>query len=456
MSPNYSFGEPLLSLQGAEYESVWELTARVKRTLEGDFASVAVVGEISNLSRPRSGHVYLTLKDERASIRGVIWKSTAALLAVELADGMRVRCVGQLTVYEPRGEYQVVIRRVEPDGLGELERILRERREKLEREGLFDRARKRALPRFPCRILVISSPTGAAIRDLLQVMGRRWPLTEVLLAPVRVQGMQAAREVVQALELANRTADIDLVIVTRGGGSLEDLWAFNEEAVVRAITASKAPVITAIGHEIDVTLSDLAADLRALTPSEAGERAVPDQLELVQRLDSLDERLESWARSQLRDARSALLDRTRRLCSALALLASAQCRVIDGLANRLLGCTRDRVRSSALELESLRPRLRAATGPVLLITRNQLERTGDRLRPAAVSLVRERRQSVDRQAIALEALAPRRVLERGYSLTLRAGDEKPIRTPADAQPGEAIITVLATGRIASRVVAPEP
>ncbi len=293
--------------EAAEY-SVSELTARIKSVLEGDFADVVVRGEVSNLSRPRSGHVYLSLKDEGAQIRAVIWKGAAQKLPFDLVDGLSVRAWGDLSVYAPRGDYQVTIRRVEPEGVGPLELAFRQRFEKLKGEGLFDPERKRSLPRFPRRIVVVSSPTGAAIRDFLQVTGRRWSASEVLIAPARMQGAGAAEEVAEAIALANRVAGADLIVVTRGGGSLEDLWAFNEEVVARAIAGSRLPVISAIGHEVDVTLADHAADFRALTPSEAGERCVPDAREARQAIDHLRDRLTRDARDRLVEARVRLDD----------------------------------------------------------------------------------------------------------------------------------------------------
>ncbi len=288
--------------------SVSELTAQIKATLESDFADVALVGEVSNLARPRSGHVYLSLKDESAQIRAVIWKSVAQRLPFDLADGLSVRVWGELAVYAPRGEYQISIRRVEPEGVGALELAFRQRFEKLRAEGLFDPGRKRPLPRFPRRIVVVSSPTGAAIRDFLQVTGRRWAASEILIAPSRVQGAGAAEEVVRAIELANRVEGADLIVLARGGGSLEDLWTFNEEVVARAIADSRLPVVSAIGHEVDVTLADHAADFRALTPSEAGERVVPDAREARQSLEHLRNRLARDARDRMADARQRLDD----------------------------------------------------------------------------------------------------------------------------------------------------
>ncbi len=322
-------GLPLFDgLGDPELCSVSELTAQIKATLEGDFADVAVSGEVSNLSRPRSGHVYLSLKDEGAQIGAVIWKSVAHRLPFELSDGMAVRAWGELAVYAPRGVYQVTIRRVEPEGIGALELAFRQRFERLKAEGLFDPDRKRPLPRFPRRIVVVSSPTGAAIRDFLQVTARRWSATEILIAPSRVQGAGAAEEVAAAIGLANRVAGADLIVVARGGGSLEDLWAFNEEVVARAIAGSALPVVSAIGHEVDVTLADHAADFRALTPSEAGERVVPDAREARQALDHLRARLARDARDRLADARLRLDDLAADLDRALR-------RQVDDRRNRL-------------------------------------------------------------------------------------------------------------------------
>jgi exodeoxyribonuclease VII large subunit len=291
---------------GPIFESVSELTARIKRSLEADFDSVALRGEVSNVARPRSGHIYFTVKDDTASIRAVMWKNDSRRVAFDLTDGLAVRALGRLTVYAPRGEYQIVVNELEPEGMGALELAFRQRYARLELEGLFDPARKRPLPRYPRRIVIVTSPTGAAVRDILQVLSRRWRCASVLVAPTRVQGVGADMEIVNALDLANQVARADVIILARGGGSLEDLWSFNEERVVRAIVASRLPVVSAVGHEIDVTLADLAADRRALTPSEAGEVCVPDAQEIALHLDRLADRLRLAGLGQLRSARDHL------------------------------------------------------------------------------------------------------------------------------------------------------
>ncbi len=305
MSSASSFSPGRIPL-GIPFESISALTQRIKETLEADFADVALHGEITNLARPKSGHIYFSLRDQAASIRAVMWKGDAQRLAFDLADGLAVRVLGRLTLYAPRGDYQVVVRYLEPEGLGALELAFRQLHARLTAEGLFDPDRKRPLPRYPRRIVIVTSPTGAAVRDLLQVTGRRWTAAEVLIAPARVQGAGAGAEIAGAIALANRVQGAELIIIARGGGSAEDLWAFNEEIVARAIAGSRLPTVSAVGHEIDVTLADLAADRRALTPSEAGELAVPDCREVAMHLDRLAERIRHLSEARLREARARL------------------------------------------------------------------------------------------------------------------------------------------------------
>ena len=258
-------------------QSVSELTARVKEQLETRFADVWVTGEVSNLTRAASGHAYLSLKDESAVLRAVIWRGTMQALAIEPADGLAVVCHGRLEVYPPRGTYQLTIDRLHALGTGTLEARLRQLHAVLDAEGAFAAARKRPLPAFPRRIALITSPTGAAVADFLQTLLARWRSSEVILIPSRVQGAGAAEEVAAALAAAARIRPaVDVIAVVRGGGSLEDLWSFNEEVLVRAVAASPIPVVSGVGHEIDVTLCDLAADVRALTPTDAAVRIVPD------------------------------------------------------------------------------------------------------------------------------------------------------------------------------------
>ncbi|NUQ61112.1 MAG: exodeoxyribonuclease VII large subunit [Pirellulales bacterium] len=389
--------------------SVSELTAQIKDLLEMAFPAVWVSGEISNFSRPRSGHCYLTLKDENAQIPAVIWRNTAVQVRFELHDGLEVVCRACVGVYPPHGKYQLIIQEIEPKGLGALELALRQLREKLAREGLFDAGRKRPLPRFVRRIAVVTSPTGAAIRDFLEVLRRRWAGADVLVVPVRVQGEGAAREIADAIGRVNRLADpIDCIVVTRGGGSLEDLWAFNEEAVVRAIFASRIPVVSAIGHEIDVTLSDLVADVRALTPSEAAERVAPAAVEVAATLTQYARRLVNALRSRAASARGRL--------EALA-------------THRAFRRPFERCLEAARRLDELESRMhRAARGRVLLA-----------------------RQHIDGTAARLDSLSPLSVLGRGYSLTQRLRDGHILYDAGELNPGDEIRTRLARGQVVSRI-----
>jgi len=389
--------------------TVAELTAQIKEMLEASFDSVWVAGEISNLSRPHSGHCYLTLKDDEAQIRCALWRNTLSRLRFDLNDGLQVVCRGRLDVYAPRGSYQLIIESIEPKGIGALELALRQLRDKLAREGLFDPARKRPLPSFVRRIAVVTSPSGAAIHDFLQVLGRRWRGADVIIVPTRVQGEGTAAEIAAAIATANRlTLAIDCLVVTRGGGSLEDLWAFNEEAVVRAIHASRIPVISAIGHEIDVTLSDLVADVRALTPSEAAELVAPAAEDILARFRQTEKRLTAALRWRLAAVRS---------------------RVEAVAANRVFRLPRAAIEDHALRLDELDARATRALRQRLMSARTH----------------------VQQQAARLDALSPLGVLGRGYSLTQRAADGRIVRDAAELSLGEAITTRFARGRATSRV-----
>jgi len=390
-----------------EILTVTQLSARLKGVMEENFPSVWVAGEISNFSQPQSGHCYFTLKDDGAQLRAVMWRNTAARLKLALHDGIDVVCRGRLDLYPPRGSFQLVVDELQPKGMGALELALRQRREKLAAEGLFDSARKQRLPAFPRRIGVVTSPTGAAIRDFLQVMHRRWRGVEVMIFPARVQGDGAAEEIVAGIRAANKVQPkIDVLVVTRGGGSLEDLWCFNEESVVRAIAASKVPTISGIGHEIDVTLADLVADVRALTPSEAAERVVPSAADLNEAVRSLQHRLRTALTTRLAHARHRL----------------------DALASRP---------SLSRPLEAIHLRGR------------RLDELSLRLKGASQGLLRDRRSALETMAGKLESLSPLGVLGRGYSLTFREGESKLITSAEKLKPGQRIVTRFQQGMATS-------
>jgi exodeoxyribonuclease VII large subunit len=389
--------------------AVSELTARIKHLLETSFPDVWVAGEISNFSRPRSGHCYLTLKDEAAQLPAVVWRNTAGRVRFDLHDGLQVICRGHVDVYPPHGKYQLIVDQIQPKGIGALELAFRQLHQRLAGEGLFDAKRKRPLARFVRRVAVVTSPTGAAIRDFWEVLRRRWQAADVLVVPVRVQGEGAAGEIAAAIGLVNRlSVPIDCLVVTRGGGSLEDLWAFNEEIVVRAIFGSRIPVVSAVGHEIDVTLSDLVADVRALTPSDAAQRIAPAAEEILGQLRQYHQRLLAALRSRTSAAKSRL--------DALA---------AHGVFRRPL----ERVR----ELE------------------RRLDELGSRAERAIRSHLRVTRQRADSLAGRLDSLSPLAVLSRGYSLTQRAADGRVIRDARQLSVGDELNTRFARGRAASRV-----
>src|SRR5262249_20049606 len=267
--------------QGVTVLSIGELTRQGKGLIEGEFPEIWVSGEVSNLGGPSSGHLYLTLKDSEAQLRTVIYRGIALRLKFDLKDGVEVIARGRLNVYVPRGEYQLSVEQLQPKGIGPLELAFQQLREKLFVKGYFDPKRKKRLPRFPRRVVLVTSPTGAAVRDMLEVLGRRWPAAEVWVCPVPVQGDGAGLKIAEAIGRLNRLREIDVMIVGRGGGSLEDLWAFNEECVAQAIFASHIPVVSGVGHETDHTIADMVADVRALTPTEAAERVVPSRDELL-------------------------------------------------------------------------------------------------------------------------------------------------------------------------------
>jgi exodeoxyribonuclease VII large subunit len=389
--------------------SVSQLTAQIKNALEGEFPDVWVAGEVSNYSRPQSGHCYFTLKDDQAQIRAVMWRSAVARLKFELADGLDVICHGHIDVYAPRGSYQLVIDELQPKGVGALELALRKLREKLAGEGLFDPVRKRKLPTFPRRLAFVTSPTGAAIHDFLQVLRRRWGGVDVLVIPARVQGDGAAQEIAAGIRAANRLSPPpDVLVVGRGGGSLEDLWAFNEEPVVRAIAASKIPTVSAVGHEIDVTLSDLAADVRALTPSEAAERVVPAVEEITARILGYQQRLRHAAH------RRVMLLRAR----------------YDGVASQ---------RPFRRPFDMIHDRSRRLDELALHSNR------------AIRKLLRDHQGRLATMAGKMESLSPLAVLARGYTITQEAETGAVVRAASELSVGQEIVTRFAAGEATSRV-----
>jgi exodeoxyribonuclease VII large subunit len=453
----WDFGELFPPAETRRVLSVWELTSDIKRLLEKSVGSVWVGGEITNLRAQSSGHVYFTLKDVAAQLNCVLFRGTAATQRNLLADGQKVLLQGDVTVYEARGQYQLIVREVELQGVGALQLQFEKLKQKLAAEGLFAPERKRPLPRFPQRIGLVTSPTGAAIRDVLHVVQRRNPALEIILAPCRVQGDGAAREIAEAVKALNEfsvaavcdrrvsnsfderrsqtaaTNQLDLILITRGGGSLEDLWAFNEEPVARAIFESQLPIVSAVGHEIDFTIADFVADVRAATPSAAAEiiteemfasRAlVAEAMDLMRRrgrrrLAGETENFQSLA------GRFARLHPRRKLNDSLQRLDDSQAGLLRGL--------KSAARSRGLIFENLAGRF---------------------LRAKPALAVKTRRAALRQLERRLHSLGPEQVLARGYSITTEAATGKVLREAAKVSAGQTLKTRLAKGEIFSRAEA---
>ena len=427
--------------------TVSQLTAQIKDCLEGGFPDIWVEGELSNYKSQPSGHTYFTLKDAGGSIRGVIFRSYSRFLKFQPRDGMQVILRGHLSVYEPRGEYQTIADYLEPKGVGALQLAFLQLKEKLEKEGYFDEERKRPLPLLPRRIGIVTSPTGAAIRDMLTVLSRRYANMEVLLYPVRVQGDGAAAEIARAIEELNEYGGIDVIIAGRGGGSIEDLWAFNEEVVARAIARSAIPVISAVGHETDFTISDFVADLRAPTPSAAAEMVVKSKDELNQKIANFESRLLAavedsvqMLRHRLIVARKALVDPEKQLNFYLQRL--------DELSLRLGASWTRRVRRERDRLAS-HQRLIFSKTPAELIGVCRLR--GVDLEKRLKSIMSHRleitRGKMARLAAMLDGLSPLAVLGRGYSIARLLPAGTILRDAAGVKEGSTVAVTLTKGEL---------
>jgi exodeoxyribonuclease VII large subunit len=438
--------------------TVSEVTARVRRLLEQQFGAVAVTGEVSNLRAQSSGHVYFTLKDAGAQLSCVLWRSTAIRDRDLLRDGQKLVAQGDLTVYEPRGQYQLVVRSIELQGVGTLQLAFERLKQKLNAEGWFAPERKRPLPRFSRRIGLVTSPTGAAIRDVLHVLQRRDPGLELVLVPCRVQGEGAAAGIAAGIALLNVWSDsvgpgegLDLILITRGGGSLEDLWPFNEETVARAIFESALPVVSAVGHEIDFTISDFVADLRAATPSAAAELitesiygARPWLAETPARLRQLAGRGLEAARTALGQLRQRLnyLHPRRVLNQRLQYLDEL---MVD-LGRRVRGELRHReeqCRNGCLRLQAVRPSRQIARRA------EGVAASAVRLRTATGARLRALRDRLARAEARLRLLSPEQVLDRGYSLTTDAATGRLLRVASEIVPGQRLRTRLQRGTVES-------
>lgn len=408
--------------------SVAELNRAARIALENGIGEVWVEGEISRLTRQASGHWYFTLKDEAAAVSCAMFKQNNAMVLFHPKDGLKVRVLGQASLYEPRGSYQLIVRQMEEAGKGSLQEQFEKLKAKLAAEGLFDASRKKPLPMLPQKIGIVTSPTGAAVRDIINVLTRRFPNLEILLAPVTVQGDGAAASIARAVDYFNTRDDIDLLIVGRGGGSIEDLWAFNEEIVARAIAASTIPVISAVGHEIDFTISDFVADVRAPTPSAAAELAVPVKTELETQITRLAARLGGSLQNQVHILRERIPGFRQIMIHALMDSLRQRQQKVDETSRALAECLKNAVAVQKQRLPGLQQTMT-----------HRLE-----------SAVAERKQNLRRLEVQLRVLSPLGVLERGYSLTETA-DGSVVRDAATLKNGDTLKTRFGKGTVISKV-----
>ena len=433
--------------------SVSRLNGEIRAVLEGSFPLLWVEGEISNLATPRSGHSYFSLKDEHAQVRCALFRNKRMLLRFQPKDGDRVLLRARISLYEARGDFQLVVEHMEPAGEGALQRAFEALKAKLEAEGLFDARHKQALPVFPRCIGVVTSPTGAAVQDILQVLKRRFPGLPVIIYPTLVQGDQAPEAIRNALKLADARGDCDLIILARGGGSLEDLWAFNDETLVRALASMNTPVISAIGHEVDFTLADFVADRRAPTPSAAAELAVPDRTQLQQQLEILGGRLQLALQRILKEKRQHLEHQHQRLqlLHPLRRIHEQQQR-LDDLGMRLEAAMDRLLRGNRQKLGELQSRLRLLSPAQQLA--NQQESLGELQRKLLATMEnRLAHQKLQLQSLSreLHAVSPLQTLARGYSITTDAETGNVITRNQDTAPGKKIRTRLMDGELISRV-----
>ncbi|WP_447979189.1 exodeoxyribonuclease VII large subunit [Candidatus Nitrospira bockiana] len=438
--------------------TVSELTFLVRERLEQTFPDVWVEGEVSNVRTPGSGHLYFTLKDHQAQIKAVLFRSSASCLRFTLDEGLHLIARGRLTVYQPRGEYQLAVDYLEPKGLGALQIAFEQLKEKLAKEGLFALERKRRLPLLPRRVGLVTSPTGAAIRDVLTVLQRRCPILSILVYPVPVQGDGAAQRIAAAIDELGGSGEVDVMIVGRGGGSLEDLWCFNEEVVVRAIAASPVPVVSAVGHEIDYTLADFVADYRAPTPSAAAEAVAPVLQDLLRTVQEFSARQYRALRQQL-----DRLERTVAGCcqtmSGAVFRVQRESQRLDDIAGRLEAAIADSIRRSERRRALAEHRVLVASPRGTIRTlKTLLPHTTTHLQQAWSRAVSFRRQRVQVLLAALHTLSPLAILARGYSIVQTVSDGKVLRRSKDVSVDEEISVRLTEGRLLCGVrrILPDP
>lgn len=431
--------------------SVSELNRQVRHLLEVSFLQVWVEGEISGLSRPSSGHWYFTLKDSKAQVKCAMFKGANLTVRFQPKEGDQILVKAKVSLFEGRGDFQLIVDTIEPAGQGALQREFEALKARLMAEGLFAEARKRALPAIPRHIGVVTSPTGAAIHDILTVLKRRCPAIPVTLYPTAVQGKQATAEIVKAIEAANRHGLCDLLIVGRGGGSLEDLWCFNEEAVARAIVASQIPVVSAVGHEVDFTIADFAADLRAATPSAAAESVSPDQAQWLLQLASLEARLAQRLQRLLREKSTQLAQLATRLRDPRQQLAE-QAQRLDDAELRLARLLRNLLQVRQNQLQQLTARLAVQSPQARIkLTSENLAQLDQALQLQIKRALEQGQQALHQTAARLHLISPLATLGRGYSL-LQDQQGNIIRKASQVRIGAQVTARLGEGRLHCQVI----
>lgn len=463
----WNFGELFPTEQIRKVLSVTELTWQIRGLLEKQVGQVWVSGEVSNLRAQASGHIYFTLKDNTAQLRCVLFRGEVQVDRALVQEGQKLIVQGEVTVYEARGEYQLRVTGVELRGLGSLQAAFEKLKQKLKTEGLFAVERKRPLPRYPQRIGLATSPDGAALRDVLHVVQRRHAGLEIVLAACRVQGEGAGQEIAAAIRLLNAyntscrkngeaAAGLDLILVTRGGGSLEDLWAFNEEVVARAIFHSELPVVSAVGHEVDFTISDFVADLRAATPSAAAELITEGVFSSCQFVAEAEQRLAQLCLKQLSRKQDELADARRRLAREHPRrLLNDRLQRLDDLQGNLLRCLKRAARQRQLAWHNLAERLSRVRPSVLLKQRQELfEQARQRLFEQTHHRLKEIRSRAGNLEVRLRLLGPEQVLARGYSITMDAETGQVLREAEKIREGQRLKTRLKSGAVTSRAESP--
>ena len=435
--------------------TVSQISRAIRNLLEGEFRFIRVSGEISNLSRPYSGHSYFTLKDEGAQLRAVLFKGQQRLLTKDIRDGQQVICHGRISVYEPRGDYQLIVDTIDFQGAGLLQLQFEELKKRLMTEGLFGQDRKKTIPPFPRKITLITSPTGAAVHDFLKIWRKRgWGAT-IQIFPVRVQGSGAAEEIAGAIARINRELDSDIIVLCRGGGSLEDLWAFNEECVARAIAGSTLPIVSAIGHEVDFTIADFCADLRAPTPTGAAEQIIPD-LAILQKQTATFKRQITTLLLQKIDSYSRQVSQNRRLLGDLGLALSHFTLRIDHTTSRLTHSIGRMLHQKTLSLERVLSRLEQQS-PVtrMTIQAQRLNHATTKLIRQTHVLLQQKSAALSAQAALLDTVSPLATLARGYAIVSRKKSEKRegeiITRSSQVHPGEQLEILLHRGRLECEV-----